>query len=46
MTVADEPRPPKEWDPPLRWVIIAGVALWLLAAAGLLFYLVGPRISP
>ena len=45
MTVAHEPRPPKEWDLPLWWVVAAGVGLWLLAAAGLLFYLFGPGVS-
>jgi hypothetical protein len=46
VTVADEPPPQKEWDLPLRWVVIAGVGLWLLAAGGLLLYLLGPRVSP
>jgi hypothetical protein len=46
VTVGDDPRQPGEWDLPLRWVVIAGAAMWLLAAAGLLFYLFGPRIAP
>lgn len=42
--MADEPPPPKEFDLPLRWVLLAGVVLWLLAAGGLLFYLLGPTV--
>ena len=44
--MADEPRPPKEFDLPLRWVLIAAAAVWLLGAAVLLLYLFGPRLSP
>jgi hypothetical protein len=46
VTVPDAPRQPNEWDLPLWWVVVAGVVVWLLAAGGLLFYLIGPRVAP
>jgi hypothetical protein len=48
VTVADEqpPDPPKEWDLPVKWVILTAVAMWLVGAAALLFYLFGPRTQP
>jgi hypothetical protein len=44
--MVDEPREPEPWNLPLKWVVISGVALWLLSGIALLIYLLGPKILP